>query len=81
MAPEERAGVEGMTFLFSSFTGLPDRFFQGYGFIDHDYVFGDAGASATRNNTAGPWRQERTGATYRCEKAMTAMRSGSTTQG
>lgn len=30
----------GVTFLFSSSTGLPDQFLQGYVFDDADYVFG-----------------------------------------
>jgi len=32
-----------MVFLFSSFTGLPDKFFDGYCFCGADYIFGQKG--------------------------------------
>lgn len=40
-----------MIFLFSSFTGLPDRFFSGYAFSDADFVSGLGGAKAFFKDT------------------------------
>lgn len=35
-----------MIFLFSSFTGIPDKFFSGYAFFDADFISGSGGAAA-----------------------------------
>jgi len=40
-----------MIFLFSSFTGLPDRYFSGYAFSGSDFISGDGGAIAFRKAT------------------------------
>jgi len=40
-----------MVFLFSSFTGLPDSFFDGYCFCGADYIFGHEGMEAFFNAT------------------------------
>lgn len=42
-----------MTYLFSSFTELPDRFFHGYAFCGTDFVSGPGGAAAWARATGG----------------------------
>lgn len=42
-----------MTYLFSSFTGLPDGFFYGYTFCGTDFVSGPGGAAAWARATGG----------------------------
>ncbi|MGE4322252.1 MAG: hypothetical protein AB7E60_04405, partial [Sphingobium sp.] len=40
-----------MTFMFSSFTGLPDRYFRGYAFSEADFISGSGGEEMFRKAT------------------------------